>query len=711
MDAGCAAARVCELVKCPDTKVGLKLEDSTAFTAKIDEAHDAKSFDDKPRAPKMEVDGGIAVSPGAKFVTSGDVDIKPRRARCPAGLKECKSGHLVGRKGDECEFSCPEDEGAKRYDDMTEEEKKEEAAKSEEDPSKAIVVPDGEKCLPEMCCARAKTRLEERCQEHAAVCALVRCPTPAEVTSTATAKMQELDAEGKPKPPMKRDVPEVAAKPEDAKVDDVKEEKKTGVRVNYLGCPRDVKACRDGTFVVRMKSLSCEFAACPETEAEEEVCNAKPEECCTGVKACVGARACAKVDCGDTRREEPTLLIEPTVKQVDPKIVLAESGECAIEGKISGSGALSCAVKLGHNSTGAADIGKSILAPGNSPGTISADSVSLSSAAVTEIEIAGGRPGVDHDVIAAGSSLDLGGTLKVSLMGGYEPAVNTTYVVITADDNVRPTGAFAKLDTSALPDKVLAAVESIENEIRVVLFPKPPVSSTKENEIVLRFSGASVEDGLSETEIKIMVETLAELAGLPKDAAKAGDVLYQVKSSLQLSTSTDLTTAAGQAAVVSSIASSNNLAPEAVKITSVTPVAARRRGRSLLQSGGGAVDVAFTVSLSRAADPTLSPRRFADVMAVKLASADFVDALVAAAVAAPTVAAVAAPTVSATITIAVDSDKLPEGTDLATALANLNTAAVSDEYVDKLAEKARRRCSENHPTQRTFSLLTIPARF
>ncbi|MEQ8659551.1 MAG: VPLPA-CTERM sorting domain-containing protein, partial [Gammaproteobacteria bacterium] len=73
-----------------------------------------------------------------------------------------------------------------------------------------------------------------------------------------------------------------------------------------------------------------------------------------------------------------------------------------------------------------------IVAPGNSPGTLTIDGDYAQGAAATLlIEIAGFA---DFDVLAVSGSAQLGGELAVSLAAGYLPGVGASFDILLAND-------------------------------------------------------------------------------------------------------------------------------------------------------------------------------------------------------------------------------------------------------------------------------------
>jgi len=84
-----------------------------------------------------------------------------------------------------------------------------------------------------------------------------------------------------------------------------------------------------------------------------------------------------------------------------------------------------------------------LLSPGNSPGIGTFDSLTLDGSSTTEIEIAGtGSPGAadGYDQIQVTNLAQLGGTLKITLFGGFVPSVGQTFDILTFGS---VSGAFA----------------------------------------------------------------------------------------------------------------------------------------------------------------------------------------------------------------------------------------------------------------------------
>ncbi len=103
-----------------------------------------------------------------------------------------------------------------------------------------------------------------------------------------------------------------------------------------------------------------------------------------------------------------------------------------------------------------------VLAPGNSPGPLSI-SGNYSQQAIGEvnIEIAGTTPGTQYDELVINGTVTLAGTLNVSLLGGFTPAVGNSFTIIDNDGADAVSGTFSGLaqgDSSTSDPIVLRSV-------------------------------------------------------------------------------------------------------------------------------------------------------------------------------------------------------------------------------------------------------------
>lgn len=122
--------------------------------------------------------------------------------------------------------------------------------------------------------------------------------------------------------------------------------------------------------------------------------------------------------------------------------------------QVSASGTLkSTAVFLGSLSgNGVAGTGQVFIEgdarPGFSPGTMAfGGDVSFGPLSTLNIELAGPAAGTQYDRVTVAQTASLNGSLNVSLLGGYRPAIGTSFQVVSATGGL--TGVFA---TETLPE-------------------------------------------------------------------------------------------------------------------------------------------------------------------------------------------------------------------------------------------------------------------
>ncbi len=142
-----------------------------------------------------------------------------------------------------------------------------------------------------------------------------------------------------------------------------------------------------------------------------------------------------------------------SVQLVDNELVLEPAD------RLSGTGSLSVPVTVAGGT----------VAPGNSPGIIASGDLTLMEGSTTEIEIASNAgPGVGHDQLQVTGDVVLGGTLDVTLLGGYVPAVNDLYTILTWTGTQM--GEFDGYLGTAIPGTDLAfvpEVDAIDQEVRL----------------------------------------------------------------------------------------------------------------------------------------------------------------------------------------------------------------------------------------------------
>ncbi len=88
-----------------------------------------------------------------------------------------------------------------------------------------------------------------------------------------------------------------------------------------------------------------------------------------------------------------------------------------------------------------------ILAPGNSPGALTLGSLNLNSGSQTQIELGGTMRGSEYDAVLVGGNLTLSGTLNVSLINSFAPALGNSFDVL---DWGSRSGIFSSVNLPAL---------------------------------------------------------------------------------------------------------------------------------------------------------------------------------------------------------------------------------------------------------------------
>jgi autotransporter-associated beta strand protein len=134
-------------------------------------------------------------------------------------------------------------------------------------------------------------------------------------------------------------------------------------------------------------------------------------------------------------------------------LTTVDNGTLAVDGSIAGAATVNNGGTLqGIGSiTGKVTVANGgILSPGDSPGTLSVGSLSLSSGSQLKIELGGSITGVEYDSLTVAGAANLGGTLDVSLIdlgsGVFAPGAGDVFTIIGAGGVV--SGTFA---TEVLP--------------------------------------------------------------------------------------------------------------------------------------------------------------------------------------------------------------------------------------------------------------------
>ena len=100
------------------------------------------------------------------------------------------------------------------------------------------------------------------------------------------------------------------------------------------------------------------------------------------------------------------------------------TGDLVVAGGIlGGNGSLSGALLAEAGST---------IAPGTSPGILSADSVSFDSLSTYSVEVGGTTAGLDFDQLQITTEAALAGTLEITLTEDFNPSINDTFVIVDA---------------------------------------------------------------------------------------------------------------------------------------------------------------------------------------------------------------------------------------------------------------------------------------
>jgi hypothetical protein len=122
--------------------------------------------------------------------------------------------------------------------------------------------------------------------------------------------------------------------------------------------------------------------------------------------------------------------------------------------------------------------------PGTSAGILSASgngtaSYSQSSTAFLDVEIGGTTVGTQYDQLnLSNGAAALDGTLKVTLINGFNPALGNSFTVVTSTGAIA--GAFATVDTSAAPLGAFLSRRITYNANSVVLDVASPAADQRE---------------------------------------------------------------------------------------------------------------------------------------------------------------------------------------------------------------------------------------
>jgi len=130
------------------------------------------------------------------------------------------------------------------------------------------------------------------------------------------------------------------------------------------------------------------------------------------------------------------------------------------------------------------------------------------------IELGGTTAGTQYDQVRVGDSAKFDGSLTVKLLGGYDPAIGTTFDVVTSTGS---TGAFAQLDVQNLPNgKRLVPVHSPAGLKLVVADPARPAGGSQLRvadaagviQISTFFNGTSAAVSLSGVDVNVLGQSI-----------------------------------------------------------------------------------------------------------------------------------------------------------------------------------------------------------
>jgi len=122
--------------------------------------------------------------------------------------------------------------------------------------------------------------------------------------------------------------------------------------------------------------------------------------------------------------------------------ILSVNGSMASNVLVNSGGTLGCSGSIGGTVTVASG---GVIAPGNSPGILTVNSLTLNPGSTTRMEINGLTAGTQYDQIVANNTATLGGTLD--LVFGFNPAVGNRFTLIRAG-NIVP--GFAAIQSTTL---------------------------------------------------------------------------------------------------------------------------------------------------------------------------------------------------------------------------------------------------------------------
>lgn len=154
------------------------------------------------------------------------------------------------------------------------------------------------------------------------------------------------------------------------------------------------------------------------------------------------------------------------------------AGTLSVNGSISSPVTVNNGATLGGNgAVGSVTINSGgILAPGNSPGKLTINgNYTQNSGGILNIEIGGSTPGTGgYDQLVVTGTASLNGTLNLSLVNGYRPAVGDTFNIIASGAE---TGSFSAINSTGFTVTPAATASGIKLTVKTVQQGVPIISS------------------------------------------------------------------------------------------------------------------------------------------------------------------------------------------------------------------------------------------
>jgi len=143
-----------------------------------------------------------------------------------------------------------------------------------------------------------------------------------------------------------------------------------------------------------------------------------------------------------------TLTLTGTNTYTGPTTV--SGGTLRVNGSIAGAVTVNSAAVLKGSGTigGLVTVASGgVLAPGSSPGVLNVGSLNLNAGSQTQIELGGTTRGSQYDAVVAGGNINLNGTLNVSLINSFAPALGNSFGILVWNTE---SGVFSSVNLPAL---------------------------------------------------------------------------------------------------------------------------------------------------------------------------------------------------------------------------------------------------------------------